>query len=109
MKVLNELELYVVKANLFMWSEEKGEHTVPVYYALDLETKNKKGECMYLITFIEDLNSPNLRVFSKKKEAMNYIADRGISITTQGEHVVKIHYDFVAKEWREVNEKVKKN
>lgn len=103
MKLLGDIKMYCIKVDYFMWSEEKGEYTEPVYLSIDTETCKKDGTCANLICFKEDIK-PNLRVFDTVKEAEGYIAahSTGINISYENPEVVAIKYDFDAQKWVEV-------
>ena len=60
MKLLRDVELFCIKVDYLMWSEEKGEYTEPVYLSIDTETMRKDGTCVNLI-FFEEKITPRLR------------------------------------------------
>ena len=98
MKLLKDVSLYAIKCDYFMWSEEKGEYTEPVYYAID--TSNK----LNIIIMVEDVNSANLRVFDSLTAAKNYIKTHttGVDVCLENVRPVKIMYDFETLKWKEV-------
>ena len=102
MKLLKNVELYCIKTDYLMWSEEKGEYTEPVYLSIDTETKKKDGTCANLIIFEEKI-TPHLRVFDSEIVAKRYI-DSHITNPCYCENprVVKVKYNFESKEWEEI-------
>ena len=72
MKLLRDVELFCIKVDYLMWSEEKGEYTEPCYLSIDTETKKKDGTPVNLIIFEEKI-TPHLRVFDSEIVAKRYI------------------------------------
>lgn len=97
MKLLSNVFLYAIKCDYFMWSEEKGEYTEPVYWAIDTSTKAN------IIIMRENVNDPQLRVFDSLTAAKTYIKDHttGFDICMENVRPVKINYNFDRKEWEE--------
>lgn len=97
MKLLKDIEVsaYCIKVDYFMWSEEKGEYTEPLYLTIDTKRCN-------IFIFREDLNNPELRVFTSKTEAQSYLKEKiANAISYKNEKVVKIRYNFEEKKWEE--------
>ena len=102
MKLLRDTKLYCIKVDYFMWSEEKGDYTEPLYLSIDTETKAKDGTPVNLITFEEEI-TPHLRVFDTEKEAKEYISTRiGIACYCENPRVVKIKFSSETKKWEEI-------
>ena len=102
MKLLKDVELYCIKVDYFMWSEEKGDYTEPCYLSIDTEIKKKDGNPANLIIFKEDI-TPYLRVFDTEKEAKEYIQSRiSNPCYCENPRVVKVKYNFESKEWEEI-------
>jgi hypothetical protein len=102
MKLLKDVNLYGIKVDYFMWSEEKGEYIQPSYLAIDTETKRKDGTCANIIIFKDDINVPNLRVFDTEKEAQEYMKSRiNNPCYCENQRVIKIKYDFENGKWEE--------
>ena len=102
MKLLKDVELYAIKVDYFMYSEEKGEYTEPVYLSIDTKTKAKDGTSMNLIIFKEDI-TPFLRVFDMESEAKEYMESRlSNPCYCENMRVIKITYDFEKGKWVEV-------
>lgn len=95
MKLLRDIEAYCIKVDYFMWSEEKGEYTEPVYLTIDTKKCN-------IFVFEEDMNNPELRIFTSKTEAQRYLkAKISGGLCYKNEKVVKIRYNFEEKKWEE--------
>ena len=104
MLLLADVRKYAIKVNYFMFNSTTNEdYTEPCYLAIDTKTKNKKGECMNLLIFEENLNLPNLRVFDTIKEAVTYKKEHfgGIDFCFEDPRVVSIKYDFEENKWVE--------
>ena len=100
MKLLGDVK-YCIKVDYFMWSEEKGEYTKPLYLAIDTEIKRKDGTNAYTIMFKEYITK-NLRVFDTEKEAQEYIGSRlAKSCCCENQRVIKIKYNFENGKWEE--------
>ena len=96
MKLLGDIKMYCIKVDYFMWSEEKGEHTEPVYLSIDKEVVS-------IIIFRKEIEA-GLRVFDTVAEAEAYIESHniGLGICCENPEVVAIKYDFDAREWKEI-------
>ena len=101
MKLLNDIILYAIKVDYFMYSETKGDYTEPRYFAIDTETTNKDGECMNLIIMKKNVDDPCIRVFDTEREAKRYIREHK-SYSYEKPRVIKIIYDFKNKKWKEI-------
>ena len=97
MKLLKDITAYAIKCDYYMWSEEKGEYTEPVYWAIDTSTK------AYIIIMTETVNDPQLRIFDSLTAVKTYIKNHqtGNDICMENVRPVKIKYDFEKKEWME--------
>ena len=95
MKLLGDIKMYCIKVDYFMWSEEKGKYTEPVYLSIDTEVVS-------IIIFREDIEA-DLRVFDTVAEAEAYIDshDLRLSVCCENPEVVAIKYDFDAQKWVE--------
>ena len=102
MKLLKDIIMYAIKVDYFMWNDVTNEeYTMPHYLCIDTETKNKKGECMNLLIFKEEINS-DLRVFDTLKEAKEYLNEKVKgSFCYNNERVIKITYNFETNRWEE--------
>lgn len=98
MKLLGDVK-YCIMVDYFMWSEEKGEHTVPVYLAIDTEKKREDGTNANTIIF-KDFIEPNVRVFDTEEDATEYMNSRIKNpCYCENQRVVKIKYDFENGKW----------
>jgi hypothetical protein len=103
MKLLKDVIMYAIKVDYFMWNAEtEEEYTEPLYLSIDTETKDKKGKCVNLIIFREEITD-NLRVFNTLKQANEYMETRLASpcCFCENERVIKIKYDFENNRWEE--------
>jgi hypothetical protein len=101
MKLLRDVELFCIKVDYFMWSEEKGDYTEPAYLSIDTETKKKDGTCANIIIFEEKI-TPHLRVFDKAGDAVTYIVSHiNNHCYCENPRVVKIKYNAETNEWEE--------
>ena len=102
MKLLRDVELYCIKVDYYMWSEEKGDYTEPAYLSIDTETMKKDGTCANLIIFEEKI-TPHLRVFDTEIEAKEYMESRlSDPCYCENPRVVKIKFSNETKEWEEI-------
>lgn len=101
MKKLQDIVAYCIKVDYYMWSEEKGDYTEPLYLSLvNYERNGAKYE--NVIVFRENI-TPDLRVFSTFDDAEYYISQRCVnSCCYENARTVKIKYDFDMNEWKEV-------
>ena len=102
MKLLGNVELYCIKVDYFMCSDERGFYTEPLYLSIDTETKREDGTSANLIKFEEDI-TPCLRVFDTEKEANEYMNTRIKNpCYCENPRLSKIKYDFENGKWKEV-------
>lgn len=102
MKLLRDVELYCIKVDYYMWSEEKGDYTEPAYLSIDTETMKKDGTPANLIIFEEKI-TPHLRVFDTEDEAKKYMESHIKNPCYCGNpRVVKIKFSSETKEWEEI-------
>ena len=96
MKLLGDIKMYCIKVDYFMWAEEKGQYTEPVYLSIDVAYGK-------MICFHEDIRA-DLRVFDTVAEAEAYIDshDLRLSVCCENPEVVAIKYDFDAQKWKEI-------
>jgi hypothetical protein len=104
MKLLGDIEItkYCIKIDYYMWDNDRDDvGEVPHYLAIDTKTKDKEGNPMNLL-ISEETMTPNLRVFDKHKEAVEYMLSR-INNPCYGSNprVIKIRYNFKTREWEE--------
>ena len=101
MKLLGDT-MYCIKVDYYMWSEDKGEYTEPTYLTIDTETKDIEGKPSNLIIFKNEI-TPNLRVFDKHKEAVEYMLSRiSNPCYCENQRVVAIRYNFETNAWEEI-------
>jgi hypothetical protein len=102
MKLLRDEFLFAIKVDYYMWSEEKGDYTEPVYLSIDTETKRKDGTLAGIIIFETEIKE-NLRVFDREGDAIYYLEKRGKETCcyTNG-RVIKIKYNFESNTWEEI-------
>lgn len=99
MKLLKNVELWCVQADVCIWNETLGEYTEPAYLTIDTETKDKKGNPVNLLIF-EPTITDNLRVFDTKEKAKDYMSTRLKCCTSiDGARVVKITWDCKMNHW----------
>ena len=96
-KLLKDQRFFAIKCDYFMWTEERGEHMVPHYWSLSEERQ--------IIVVTNDVNDPDLRVFTSKTAVNKYIKTHttGVNICIENVRPVEICYDFDEREWKEVN------
>ena len=99
MKKLKEVPttLYCIKVDYFMWSEEKGEYTEPLYWCLD-DSKHQ------IVIFEEDINFHGLRVFDNLKSIQTYMKKHDVwnALNYENPQIVKIAYNYGKQKWEEV-------
>ena len=101
MKLLRDVEVYCIKVDYFMWSEEKGDYTEPAYLSIDTETMKKDGTPANLIIFEEEI-TPHLRVFDKVGDAVKYMVSHiNNPCYCEKPRVVKIKYNTETNKWEE--------
>lgn len=102
MKLLRDEFMYCIKVDYFMWSDEKGEYTEPMYLSIDTETKQKDGTPANFITFSEVITG-NLRVFDTERDAEAYMNTRIKNpCYCEKPRVIKIKYNFERNTWEEM-------
>ena len=103
MKIQKDTDFYCIKADQYMWAEDKGDYTSPVYVAIDTKIKKKGGKPLNLI-ILETSITDKLRIFATEKEANEWIKKHPacFTISCENERVVKIKYNFTDKEWEEM-------
>lgn len=94
-KLLKDQRFFAIKCDYFMWSEERGEYTEPVYWALD---DNE------IIVMEDDVNCGRLRVFTSLTAVKKYIRSHntGVNICMENVRPVEIRYSFSERKWKEV-------
>lgn len=95
-KLLKDQRFFAIKADYFMWSEERGEYTEPCYWCLEGERQ--------IIIMRESVNDPDLRVFTSKTAVNKYIKAHttGVNICMENVRPVEIRYSFSERKWKEV-------
>lgn len=102
MKLLRDEFLYAIKVDYYMWSEEKGEHTEPLYLCIDTKTRRKDGKLAGIIIFSNEIVE-NLRVFDTERDALSYLKDKSkYTCSYENPRVVKIKYDYTKRKWEEM-------
>ena len=94
-KLLKDQRFFAIKCDYFMFSEERGEYTEPVYWCLD---DNE------VIVMEDDVNSGRLRVFGSRTAVGKYIKAHttGVNICMENVRPVEIYYNFSERKWKEV-------
>lgn len=94
-KLLKDQRFFAIKCDYFMWSEERGEYTEPVYWTLD---DNE------IIIMEDDVNNGRLRVFTSLTAVKKYIRSHnaGVNICMENVRPVEIRYSFSERKWKEV-------
>ena len=73
MLLLRSIKIYAIMVDYFMYNARTNtDYTQSVYLTIDMETKDKAGNILKLITFKEEI-TPNLRIFRDKNEAASYM------------------------------------
>ena len=101
MKLLEDINIFAIKVDYYMWDEETdSEYEQPVYLTIDTETRGDSGVPLNLIMFTENITS-NLRVFDTYREAEEYMAKKcSNSPCFENPRVVKIRFGKENK-WEE--------
>lgn len=94
-KLLKDQRFFAIKCDYFMWSEERGEYTEPMYWTLD---DNE------IIVMEDDVNCGRLRVFTSRTAVSKYIKTHttGFDVCMNNVRPVEIYYNFSNKKWEEV-------
>lgn len=102
MKLLRDEYVFAIKVDYYMWSDENGEYTEPLYLCIDTETKMKDGKLVGLITFSNEI-AENLRVFDTERDAESYLKDKGKETCSyKNGRVIKIKYNYTKRKWEEM-------
>lgn len=99
MKLLRDIEFWAIKADYFMWSEERDEEYLePRFCMVDIRDERQ------LLIFREDPNDERLRIFKTHEAAMDYIASHGLdnSCSMENARPVKVKFNFDTNRWEEM-------